>query len=68
MKIIYGAKTLSYYNHYIMIGGFEPELTFLNGEVPLWFALLMAFTSPHLWSRYVKRVVSELWSSGDQNS
>lgn len=38
-----------------MVGGFEPSLDFLNGCVPLWFALLMGFSAPYMWSRYVKR-------------
>lgn len=46
-----------------MIGGFEPSLEFLNQSVPLWFALLMAFTSPYLWSRYVKRFVSDQYAA-----
>jgi hypothetical protein len=40
-----------------MWGAFEPSLTFLNKSVPLWFALLMAFTAPHMWSKYVKGFV-----------
>lgn len=27
---------------------------FLSQPVPLWFALLMGFTAPHLWSGYIK--------------
>lgn len=37
-----------------MLGGFEPSLEFLNESVPLWFALVMGFTAPHLWSNYIK--------------
>jgi hypothetical protein len=37
-----------------MLGGFEPSLEFLNECVPLWFALVMGFTSPYLWSKYIK--------------
>lgn len=37
--------------------GFQPSLEWLSQDVPLWFSLLMAFTSPYLWSQYVKRGV-----------
>lgn len=40
--------------------GFEPSLEFLNECVPLWFALVMAFTSPYMWSRYVKKGVKRV--------
>lgn len=43
-----------------MLGGFDPNVAFLNESVPLWFALLMAFTSPHLWARYGKKAVKRL--------
>jgi hypothetical protein len=43
-----------------MWGGFEPSLTFLNQQVPLWFALLMAFSSPYMWSEYVKSGVERV--------
>lgn len=42
-----------------MLGGFNPSLAFLNGSVPLWFALLMAFTSPYMWAKYVKKAVRD---------
>jgi hypothetical protein len=40
------------------------ELTtkFLNQDVPLWFALVMGFTSPYMWSRYVKNGASKLFN------
>lgn len=38
-----------------MIGGFQPSLEFLSQPVPLWFALLMAFTAPYMWSKYIKK-------------
>lgn len=44
-----------------MLGGFDPNLTFLNESVPLWFALLMAFTSPYMWAKYVKKGVSDYY-------
>jgi len=37
------------------------ELTFLAQEVPLWFALLMAFTAPYLWAGYVKKALNKLY-------
>jgi hypothetical protein len=43
-----------------MTYGFEPNLSFLNQQVPLWFALLCAFTSPYLWARYAKDTVRKL--------
>lgn len=45
-----------------MLGGFEPNVAFLNEQVPLWFALLMAFTSPYMWSKYVKKAVKKVGS------
>lgn len=43
------------------MGGFQPSLTFLNECVPLWFALVMGFTAPYMWSRYVKRGLKDLY-------
>lgn len=40
-----------------MTYGFEPSLSFLSQQVPLWFALLCAFTSPYLWAKYAKDAV-----------
>lgn len=52
-----------------MWGGFEPSLTFLNKQVPLWFALLMAFTTPYMWAEYVKgsvkRALRQVFGSGE---
>lgn len=48
-----------------MWGGFSPSLEFLNRAVPLWFALLMAFTSPYMWSKYVKKFVRSRLGSED---
>ncbi len=43
-----------------MTYGFEPSLDFLSQHVPLWFALLCAFTSPYLWARYAKNGVHQI--------
>lgn len=42
-----------------MVGGFDPSLAFLNKSVPLWFTLLMAFTTPYMWSTFVKKAVEK---------
>ena len=28
---------------------------FLAQDVPLWFALLMAYTAPYMWAKYIKQ-------------
>jgi hypothetical protein len=43
-----------------MIAALSLDFTFLNECVPLWFALLMAFTTPYMWSRYIKKAASSL--------
>jgi hypothetical protein len=43
-----------------MVYGFEPNLSFLNEQVPLWFALLMGFTTPYLWAKYIKNATRKL--------
>ena len=39
------------------------DLTFLQQCVPLWFALLMAFTAPYMWAKYVKKAVRHVLQS-----
>lgn len=46
-----------------MIEGFSLSLDFLNQSVPLWFALLMAFTAPYMWAKYAKRAVRHVIES-----
>jgi hypothetical protein len=35
---------------------------FLSQPVPLWFALLMGFTAPYLWSGYIKQAATTVLS------
>ena len=42
-----------------MLGGLSTA--FLNKCVPLWFALVMGFTAPYLWSGYVKKAANDLY-------
>lgn len=52
-----------------MVGGITLGTEFLNECVPLWFALLMGFTSPYMWSNYAKDGVQKVFkrytSSGE---
>lgn len=36
------------------------ELVWLKQYVPLWFALLMAFTKPYMWAKYAKDAVNKV--------
>jgi hypothetical protein len=40
---------------------FEPTLTWLNQDVPLWAMLLATLTTPTMWSTYASRAVGALW-------
>jgi hypothetical protein len=42
-----------------MLGGLNLATEFLNECVPLWFALLMGFTAPYMWSTYAKKAVKK---------
>ncbi len=42
-----------------MIGEFSPSLQFLNNQVPLWFALLMAFSAPYTWATQIKSFIKQ---------
>jgi len=35
---------------------------FLAQPVPLWFALLMGYTAPYLWSNYIKKAATTILS------
>lgn len=45
-----------------MIEAVELTTDFLNQNVPLWFALVMGFTSPYMWSRYVKKGAKKVFN------
>lgn len=40
---------------------FEPTLTWLNQDVPLWAMLLATLTTPTMWSTYASRALGALW-------
>ena len=50
-----------------IVGDGGPAFAWMNQHVPLWVAIVAAFTSPYRWSAYVKRGVVNRLGGFDEN-